>query len=44
MITRFSVSGGEPLREENLYQLNYILCTVKSVFPEKKIWIWTGYT
>lgn len=44
MISRFSVSGGEPLREENLQQLNYILCTIKSVFPEKKIWIWTGYT
>lgn len=43
-ITRFSVLGGEPLEEDNLYQLNYILCTIKSVYPQKKIWIWTGYT
>ena len=43
-ISRFSVLGGEPLVEENLFQLNYVLCTIKSVFPEKKIWIWTGYT
>lgn len=43
-ITRFSVSGGEPLEENNLSHLNYLLCTIKSVYPEKKIWIWTGYT
>ena len=29
-IARFSISGGEPLEEDNLFQLNYILCTVKS--------------
>lgn len=43
-ITRFSVLGGEPLISDNLYQLNRILCTVKSNYPNKKIWIWTGYT
>lgn len=43
-ITRFSILGGEPLIKENLKQLNYILCTVKSNWPDKKIWIWTGYT
>lgn len=44
MISRFSVLGGEPLVEDNLFQLNYILCTIKSVYPEKKVWLWTGYT
>lgn len=43
-ISRFSVSGGEPLVWNNLEQLNHILCTVKSNWPNKKIWIWTGYT
>ena len=43
-IARFSISGGEPLEEDNLFQLNYILCTVKSNWPDKKVWIWTGYT
>lgn len=43
-ITRFSVLGGEPLIDDNLFQLNYILCTVKSNWPDKKIWIYTGYT
>ena len=43
-ITRFSVLGGEPLVEQNLKQLNYILCTIKTNWPDKKIWIWTGYT
>ena len=43
-ITRFSILGGEPLIKENLKQLNYMLCTIKSNWPNKKIWIWTGYT
>lgn len=43
-ITRFSVLGGEPLIKENLQQLNHILCTIKSNWPDKKIWVWTGYT
>lgn len=44
VITRFSVLGGEPLVEDNLFQLNYILCTIKSNWPNKKVWIYTGYT
>lgn len=43
-IKRFTLSGGDPLIEENLKQLNHILCTIKSNWPDKKIWIWTGYT
>ena len=43
-ITRFSVLGGEPLIQDNLYQLNRILCTIKSNWPDIKIWIWSGYT
>lgn len=43
-IVRCSILGGEPLVEDNLKQLNRILCTIKSNWPDKKIWIWTGYT
>ena len=43
-IKRFSILGGEPLVEGNLKQLNYILCTIKSNWPNIKIWLWTGYT
>lgn len=43
-IQRLSILGGEPLVWDNLYQLNYILCTVKSNWPQKKVWIYTGYT
>lgn len=43
-ITRFSVLGGEPLIKDNLFQLNYMLCTIKSNYPDKQIWIWSGYT
>lgn len=43
-IKRCSFSGGEPLMEDNLYHLNYMLCTIKSNWRNKKIWLWTGYT
>lgn len=43
-ITRFSLLGGEPLVPQNLDQLNYVLGTIKSNWPDKKIWVWTGYT
>ena len=43
-VKRCSWSGGEPLVEENLHQLAYMLVTIRSNFPDIKIWIWTGYT
>jgi anaerobic ribonucleoside-triphosphate reductase activating protein len=43
-ISRFSVLGGEPLIDQNLPDLNRILCTIKTQWPNKKIWIYTGYT
>ncbi len=36
-ITRFSILGGEPLIKDNLKQLNYMLCTIKSNYPDIKI-------
>lgn len=43
-ITRFSVLGGEPLSPQNFDQLPYIILTIRTNYPEKKIWMWTGYT
>ena len=43
-ITRISILGGEPLSSENLYTLISLLCEIKNRFPDKKIWLYTGYT
>lgn len=40
----FSILGGEPLCDQNLPLLNYIIPAVKNHYPNIKIFIWTGYT
>ena len=40
----FSVLGGEPLCEENLYDVEKIISKVHNKFPDRKIFVWTGYT
>jgi len=40
----FSVLGGEPLCEENLYDVAKIVSKVRHKFPDRKIFVWTGYT
>lgn len=37
-----SVLGGEPL-QQNLDELKELLVEVRQKFPEKDIWMWTGY-
>lgn len=39
-----SIMGGEPLCPENVFLVNMIILEVKKVFPDIKIYIWTGYT
>lgn len=39
----FSVLGGEPLAEWNYKEVLKIVQTVRATFPNKKIWLWTGY-
>ncbi len=39
----FSVLGGEPLCEENLYDVAKIISKVRHNFPDRKIFVWTGY-
>lgn len=44
-ITRnFSVLGGEPLCPENIEEVDQIITGVRAVFPNIKIFVWTGYT
>jgi len=37
------IMGGEPLCYDNLELTRYLIDTVKSHYPETKIYIWTGY-
>lgn len=39
-----SVLGGEPLAPYNIDEVTQICKIVKSHFPERDIWVWTGYT
>lgn len=39
-----SVLGGEPLISVNLSQLVSLFKDFRETFPDKTIWLWTGYT
>jgi anaerobic ribonucleoside-triphosphate reductase activating protein len=39
----FSVLGGEPLHNKNVYNVAEIISTVRTVYPNIKIFLWTGY-
>lgn len=38
------IMGGEPLCEENQFLTYMIIEKVKEVYPDVKVYIWTGYT
>ena len=40
----FSIMGGEPLCKENLFLTQMLVMNVRDVYPEIKIYVWTGYT
>ena len=42
-ISRFTLSGGHPLDPHNAPKVLEIVKRVKMVFPNKDIWIYTGY-
>lgn len=39
----FSILGGEPLAKWNYEEVKRVAKTVREKFPNKKIWLWTGY-
>lgn len=40
----FCIMGGEPLSKDNLFLTELVINEVKKVFPDIKIYLWTGYT
>lgn len=43
-IKRLSILGGEPLCNENIIEVYNLIVEFKNKFPEKEIWLYTGYT
>ena len=39
----FSILGGEPLHENNLFLTNLVITEIRKVYPDIKIYLWTGY-
>ncbi len=42
-IDHLSLLGGEPLAHEHLDDVMYIIADCRARFPDKKVWLWTGY-
>lgn len=42
-IDGLTLSGGDPLFEENRYKIYYICNKIKQLYPNKTIWLYTGY-
>lgn len=42
VVQGFSLLGGEPF--DNLGECVKLLKQIKSIYPEKDIWVWSGYT
>lgn len=43
-ISRISILGGEPLSLHNIYEVINITKELKERYPNKKIWLYSGYT
>lgn len=43
-IAGITISGGDPLYEENLASIYGLVTVIKTYFPEKDIWLYTGFT
>lgn len=41
-ISGLTILGGEPLEKENIGEVRRIVATIKSLYPNKSIWIYTG--
>ena len=42
-IQRVSILGGEPLCPENVIKVSSIISKIRLLYPQKKIWVYTGY-
>lgn len=43
-IKRVSILGGEPLADENVLDIFNLIEEIKNKFPDKSIWMYTGYS
>lgn len=43
-IKGLTISGGDPLHEKNVTEVSSLCKTIKSKYPDKDIWIYSGYT
>lgn len=43
-ISRLTLSGGDPLHENNLEDVLNLVNKIRLLLPEKTIWLYTGYT
>lgn len=43
-IDGISILGGEPLHPKNLRAVLFLIVLFKHDFPNKSVWLWTGYT
>lgn len=43
-ISGITFSGGDPLHKNNIIEVNNIVQEIKKQFPNKTIWLYTGYT
>lgn len=43
-VARVTILGGEPLEPENVYDVLSLIKDIKAKFPDKKIWLYTGFT
>lgn len=42
-IAGISILGGEPLHPKNIYDVIWLIMQFKLDFPNKNIWLWTGF-
>lgn len=42
-IKGLTITGGDPLHEYNVKEVNNLCKTIKNLFPDKDIWVYTGY-
>ena len=43
-IKRITILGGEPLSSENLDEILQLIKEINMYYPDKAIWLYTGYT
>ena len=43
-ISGITLSGGDPFHPDNISGVNELVLEIKDKFPDKNIWVYTGYT